>query len=614
MSEQPYSPFCIAVVYFEKDVDLACLLARSLDAFVPSEMVDEIIFLDNSSDPEAGYRAFETRIKSSFEQLSDRVRHISAQAFDVDSGQDSYSAQQALKLEVARDVRSPNYLVLDTKNHFTRPVSWVDFFVPDGRAKTHEAHHDGYFLTCLTHSMAYFGQEVGVEDPHHLPTITPYMLHRDTVRDMLDAIRSTDNLSVYEVIRANNKRTEFLLYYAYLKKTGQLEALYSFTPRPFVTLLDRSPIEDDAIDQHLATLDSPDTYAFAIHTKRFAQLSEKHIKAISAFWARRNIFPSEQAGRHFIKEQAEATPLPKPSPKLNPDGDGKVRVGRNGRLFIHKDSNGLLDQHLGRRLLSEADLKLWQDILDRRQVAAQAIGAQYHLLVAPDTAAIYPEDHPDLDGYDGLRPTLQLQQHLRPDTPWTYPIKDLREARLRREVCHPSDSHWTGFGAYIGYRALTRKLDMLRKLPPNRMKFINKESSGDLGNKFLPPIIAPYTECVFRDPPSKLVWKNGISNRGYIGYWRHRNPNLPRAILFTDSYGWKFARFLSASFSEMVMVHTPYFEQEAVDKYRPDVIVTLMAERFLLRVPDERTGIPAMQTAQEKDPSACYPDLEQLGE
>lgn len=98
-----------------------------------------------------------------------------------------------------------------------------------------------------------------------------------------------------------------------------------------------------------------------------------------------------------------------------------------------------------------------------------------------------------------------------------------------------------------------------------------------------------------------------------MGHLQHQNPRLPRPVLFMYSYGWKLSRFLVASFSEMLMVHTPYFEQEAVDKYQPEVIINLMAERFLIHVPDERTVPPALDKARQKDPQARYPDLHTLG-
>ena len=612
MLQRP-SHVSIAIVYYEKDVDLAALLGRTIEAFVPAELVDRIYLLNNYADETAGQAAFDTQIAPVFTRFSEHLQYVAARDLGVAPEKDSYSAQQALKLEIARNVETPYYLVLDSKNHFTRPVSWEDFFASDGRAKTHTARHGGYLQTCFQHSLAYFGLKLDPEDTQVLPTITPYMMHRDTVRDMLAAIYTQDRLSVAELIRANNKRTEFLLYCAYLKKIDQIEAHYAFAPRPFVTLFTRSPEEEDAIDRHLAQLEQPLVYAFGLHAKRFAQLSEKHIGMISDFWARRGIFNSPEAGRAFIKDRAKAVPLPPAQPKLNPQSDGKVRIGRKGRLFLHNDTNKVLDQQLGKHLLSEGNIALWQEVLDHRKAAAQKIGAQYQLLVAPDTASVYPEDHPDLDGYDGPRPVLQLQQALRPDTPWLYPLDALQKARRKGEVCHPTDSHWTGFGAYIAYRALRKKVRGLTPLWPMSVERIEKEGAGDLGDKFLPPLTGAYTECVLRKPPSIQIWNNGINNRGYMGYWRHQNPRLPRAILFMDSYGWKFSRFLAASFSEMLMVHTPYFEQEAVDKYQPDVIINLMAERFLIHVPDERTGPPALDTARQKDPQAHYPDLHTLG-
>lgn len=592
---------------------LAALLARTIESFVAEDLVDQIYLMNNYADETAGREAYEKHIAPVFKRFSEHLKYVAARDLGVSPEKDGYSAQQALKLEIARSVGTPYYLVLDSKNHFTRPVSWEDFFATDGRAKTHTARHSGYLQTCFQHSLNYFGLKPDPEDTQVLPTITPYMMHRDTVRDMLAAIYTQDNLSVAELIRANNKRTEFLLYCAYLKKTNQIEKYYSFAPRPFVTLFTRFPEEEEAIDRHLAQLEQPLVFAFGLHANRFAKLSEKHIGVISDFWARRGIFETPEDGRAFIRDRVKTVPLSSAQPKLNPQGDGKVRIGRRGRLFLHNDTNKVLDQQLGKHMLSESDIALWQEIVDRRKAAAQRIGAQYQLLVAPDTASVYPEDHPDLDGYDGPRPVLQLQQALRPDTPWLYPLEALQKARRKGEVCHPTDSHWTGFGAYIAYRALSKNVRGLRPLKETAVECIEKEGAGDLGDKFLPPLTGVYTECVLRKPPSTQVWNNGVNNRGYMGYWQHRNPDLPRAILFMDSYGWKFSRFLSASFSEMLMVHTPYFEQEAVDKYQPDFIINLMAERFLIHVPDERTGPPALDTARQKNPQANYPDLHTLG-
>jgi len=212
------------------------------------------------------------------------------------------------------------------------------------------------------------------------------------------------------------------------------------------------------------------------------------------------------------------------------------------------------------------------------------------------------------------RPVQQLQEHLRqvPDlnVPFLYPLEVLQAASTQGEVCHPSDSHWTGFGAYLAYQELAKHIPHLTAFSDEDVEIITKVGSGDLGDKFNPPLKALYSECVVKTPSARGVWDNGVSNRGYVGVWRNQNRDLPRGILFMDSYGWKFGRFIAESFSDLVTVHSPYFEQEAVAKYKPDVIVNLMAERFLITVPRDRHDVPAIETARQKQPGACYPDLD----
>ena len=156
--------FSIAIVYYEKDVDLTALLGRTIEAFVPEDLVDQIYLLNNYVDETAGREAYDTQIAPVLTRFSERLQYVAARDLGVAPEKDSYSAQQALKLEIARNVETPYYLVLDSKNHFTRLVSWQDFFASDGRAKTHKARHGGYLQTCFQHSLAYFGLDLDPED------------------------------------------------------------------------------------------------------------------------------------------------------------------------------------------------------------------------------------------------------------------------------------------------------------------------------------------------------------------------------------------------------------------------------------------------------------------
>jgi hypothetical protein len=96
-----------------------------------------------------------------------------------------------------------------------------------------------------------------------------------------------------------------------------------------------------------------------------------------------------------------------------------------------------------------------------------------------------------------------------------------------------------------------------------------------------------------------------------MGLWHNEASDLPRGVLYMDSYGWKFQRFLAESFSSLLVVHTPYLEREPIEQYAPDVVLNLMAERFMIRVPDDYTREPALVTAISKLSSARYPTREE---
>jgi hypothetical protein len=244
---------------------------------------------------------------------------------------------------------------------------------------------------------------------------------------------------------------------------------------------------------------------------------------------------------------------------------------------------------------------------------SKVFGAKYAMLVAPDTHAVYREDVPELDsvGYD--RPISQILSAGVNKDHFCYPLEALRKAREKGNVCHSADSHWSGYGAYVAYSEFVASVAFDLKLVADaEVSISEREGEGDLGSKLTPAVLGAYTECVVKKPSSFCVWNNGISNRGYMAYWRGANANLPRGLLFMDSYGWKLQRFVAESFSELFVVHTPYFEEEAVEAWRPDIIISEMAERFVAKVPDAMNYIPALSSAQQKDPDARYPSLDEL--
>ena len=288
--------------------------------------------------------------------------------------------------------------------------------------------------------------------------------------------------------------------------------------------------------------------------------------------------------------------------------DGKVMAGRSGRLFLHHDMNSVMAQHSGELLLSDQDIQTWTSTLEARSKACTDLGLRYEMIFAPDTHAVYREDIPLLDDVKAPRPIQQIMAAYQGDN-LNYPLAEMRAARKFGEVCQETDSHWSAFGAFVAYRAVIQRLGMNLPVPQEgEYKLQDKDLVGDLGLKFDPPRSGRTTE-VSIPQHSRKVWNNAVNNRGHMSLWMGKKRHLPKALLLTDSYGWKFQIFLAQSFSDLFVVHSPIFETEAIERFKPDVVISLLAERFAYKVPKDGTDMTAIQHATQKVPGLAYPDF-----
>ncbi|WP_048707656.1 alginate O-acetyltransferase AlgX-related protein [Microvirga massiliensis] len=290
-------------------------------------------------------------------------------------------------------------------------------------------------------------------------------------------------------------------------------------------------------------------------------------------------------------------------------GQLKVLHGKAGWLFLHNDSNAVVRQHAGERLFAPGSLDLWRRTLDMR-ASCRVRRIAYVKMIAPDTHAIYPEYLPESLVPARVRPIHQLIDHLqaRSGIPLVYPLAELQAAKSRGLVGHQTDSHWSSFGAFVGYQALMQALGaVLPILAEDHVEFSNRTGVGDLGAKLFEQAMGAYSHCSVKRPRARLVWSNGVPNRGNIALWESRDASLPTGLLCSDSYGYHLQPFLAESFGRMMAVHSPLMELEFIERYRPAVVINLLAERFILVVPDDLRGEGALMLVRRKRPEAAAP-------
>jgi hypothetical protein len=285
--------------------------------------------------------------------------------------------------------------------------------------------------------------------------------------------------------------------------------------------------------------------------------------------------------------------------------DGKFIRGRDGRLFLARDTNDVLAQHAGELLFESEELDRWTALLERRHCLLAECGIEYLFVIAPDAHSVYPDQLPAGVNHGQRRPVVQLLDHLAqracPVRP-IYPLAELRETRAGVDCYSRLDSHWNDVGAFVAYSRLAEEMQRrspMRRLREDDVVFVTKPTmAGDLGYKVnAEPELVPVAEM--RVQRARLVRDNRVQNTGSL--ISTFCPDAPGScVLMGDSYSWGVLKYLAESFRRCTFAYTPTLDLEFLKDQRPDVVVSLMAERMLIRVPDDERGASIASLAARK--------------
>ena len=226
------------------------------------------------------------------------------------------------------------------------------------------------------------------------------------------------------------------------------------------------------------------------------------------------------------------------------------------------------------------------------------LGVEWLFAVSPDKEAVYADKLPAEIEPVARRPVHRLLDRGRAArVEILYPLDELQEARSRRLVYYPTDSHWTPWGAFVNYRvicaALASRGVQVPALDEQRLSFVDRPLAGDLGSKLDPPLVGPGLEASIADPAAHTVSDNLVKVTGRRIVTESPALDAPRCVVFGTSYAARSLIFLAESFRRLVYVHTTCVDEETLREERPDVVLSLTAERGLRRPPDDR-GAAAM--------------------
>ena len=288
--------------------------------------------------------------------------------------------------------------------------------------------------------------------------------------------------------------------------------------------------------------------------------------------------------------------------------DNKFLRGKNGRLFLANDANRVLAQHAGQVLFTDEEVAAWRRTLESRAAWVRHVsGAAYVHLVPPNAHAVFPEDLPDDVTSAARRPIHQLLSHLEETGSFArvlYPLDDLVAAKSGELPVYPkTDTHWTDYGQYLAYKQVTAELRPhvdLPELPTSAIRFTTVEETGDLGYKTDPPETSPHVWTSVDDAATRLVSDNRVAGSGAIIVTESDARTDARCLVLGDSYAYGLLTFLAPVFRRVMFAHTAALDYELVEEERPDAVITVLNERFMIILPNDAVGPPTREVAAWK--------------
>lgn len=283
--------------------------------------------------------------------------------------------------------------------------------------------------------------------------------------------------------------------------------------------------------------------------------------------------------------------------KLRTHTQSVVMLGKNGWLFLSTEQT--LDDILGLRPFTDAELAAWQTLLTTRRDWLARRGIRYLFVIPPDKHSVYPEFLPNwlTEAPRSRRRIGQFLAYMRSHS--DVPILDLRTAILaakpRGILYRQTDTHWNALGALEAACATVG-------------------ASAGLGIKVTPPDPAAFDIARVELPPGDLAGMLGggshLQDSGDVVLslkrdipaakirtatellpknWKpdtepllSENPALTaKAVVFHDSFMLHCTRFLGYSFGRVVYVRQQNWDKRIFDTEKPDIVIDEMLERFV---------------------------------
>ena len=305
-----------------------------------------------------------------------------------------------------------------------------------------------------------------------------------------------------------------------------------------------------------------------------------------------------------------------------------IHIGHEDQLYLVGGSNDIFLQY---RDVPSIQWLLWQwrDAIHKRERRLRSANIVYKHITIPEKVSIYDNDLLDLQVNWRLSPAFRLYhedpyyrrfplriarlpQYLRRQARWRKTMIDLvtpmRRWRDDQQLFHRTDTHWNFEGRLIGYKEICRAFGArpVRDFHERRTEWF-ADFSGDLGSVCRPRITEGATMHLVQRDAVRVYASPIVEHRERIGqigtlhtgshviYRNETSSDSRRMVLFGDSYSHvaptQLAIMLAETFRELHFIWSTQIDFAYIERVRPDLVLSEMAERFMFRVPDDNWSL-----------------------
>lgn len=281
-------------------------------------------------------------------------------------------------------------------------------------------------------------------------------------------------------------------------------------------------------------------------------------------------------------------------------GSPKVLVGKEGWLFYNANQardGASLSNHLGLLPTGYNEIfRGYKEELEQKRNYLASRGIRYVFVIAPDKWTVYPEYLPDgFANFDRSNNVDLLVDYLSANT--NVEIIDLRKVlidakRPGQHLYYKTDTHWNELGAFFAYQAISKNI--ARHFPEIRPRSINDfyvsreatTTSLELGEMLLLKNLPDTSYKLLPKKPYAYVdLTEGKNERDILKYQRV-GINLPKALVFRDSFMGNVIPYLSDDFSQTTYLWSTWNPKTDIDSWlwqiSPDIVIEERVERYLV--------------------------------